>query len=112
MPRTPIAVQQPSDAGALLARTNGDAVNNHEMVNNGNTLLIIKNGGGASINVTLKYAADKYGRTGTKVVAVGTTEEKVLGPFTKDLYCQPDGKLQFDLSAATSVTIGAVSAHP
>lgn len=110
MPRTAIVVQQPTDAGILLTRSNGDATNNHDFVNNGSTLLVVKNGGGSSINVTFKYAADKFGRTGTKVVAVAATEEKVIGPFVPELYNQ-DGKVQFDLSAAASVTVAAVNAQ-
>jgi hypothetical protein len=110
MPRTTLAVQQPTDAGILLARANGDAANNHDFINNGSTLLVVKNGGGSSIDVTLKYATDKFGRTGTKVIAVAAAAEKVIGPFVPELYNQ-DGKLQFDLSAATSVTVAAVSAQ-
>lgn len=110
MPRTTIAVQSPTDAGILLVRTNGDATNNHDFINNGSTLLVVKNGGASSINVTLRFATDKFGRTGTRVVSVAATEEKILGPFLPELYNQ-DGKLQFDLSAATSVTVAAVSAQ-
>ena len=65
MPRTTIAVQTPTDAGLALTRTNGDMVNNHDFQNNGSTVLIVENGGEASIDVTLKYAADKFGRTGS-----------------------------------------------
>jgi hypothetical protein len=110
MPRTRIVVQQPTDLGALLVRTNGDAVNNHDFVNNGSTLLVVKNGGGASSNLTLKCAPDRFGRTLTKVIAIAAAEEKIIGPFVPDLYNQ-DGLLQFDLSVATSVTIAAVNAQ-
>jgi hypothetical protein len=111
VPRTTISVQQPTDAGSVLTRTNGDAANNHDFINNGNTVLIVKNGGGSSINVTVKFGSDKFGRTGTRVVAVAASEEKVIGPFVPELYNQSDGKVQFDLSAATSVTIAAVNAQ-
>lgn len=108
MPRTTLTVQQPTDAGVVMVRTNGDATNHHDFINNGNTTLIVKNGGGSSINVTLNYAADKYGRTGTKVVAVAAGAEKIIGPFVPELYNQ-DGKVQFDLSGATTVTVTAVN---
>lgn len=108
MPRTTIVVQQPTDIGILLARTNGDAVNNHDFINNGSTTLIVKNGGASSIDVTLKFAADKFGRTGTKVIAIAAAAEKVIGPFVPELYNQ-DGKVQFDLSAATTVTVAAIN---
>ncbi|OKP91846.1 hypothetical protein A3844_01660 [Paenibacillus helianthi] len=109
MPRTAITIQKPSDGGMVLARANGDATNNHEFINNGSTVLIVKNGGVSSIDVTLNFAADKYGRTGSKVVAVAASAEKVIGPFVKELYNQSDNKVQFDLSAAASVTVAALS---
>ena len=110
MPRTTLTVLQPTDAGVVLTRTAGDSVNNHDFPNNGATLLVVDNGGLSSINVTLNFAADKYGRTGSKIVAVAAGTEKVIGPFIPDLY-NHDGKVQFDLSDDDTVTVAAVNAQ-
>lgn len=106
MPRTQIPVDVTSDAGAAFAiDTAADTTNGNYFINSGNELLIVENTGGSSINVTLQFAADPYGRTGTKVVAVPAGSKKVLGKFPKYLYNQAGDQVWVDFSGPCNVCV-------
>jgi hypothetical protein len=109
MPRTRIAPNIATEAGALLTLVAADSVNHMEFLNNGNQVLRVKNGSAGSLNVTLRSAPDKFGRSLTKVVVVAATEDKAIGPFLPDLYNQSDNTVQVDFSASATITVGVLS---
>jgi hypothetical protein len=95
--------------------TDGDAFQN-----NGNVFLVVTNGSGSSINVTL----DAYPTGNTtvtpdglavadRVVAVPAAATRYIGPFPPSIYNRPsDGKARATCSAVTSVAITAVTMAP
>lgn len=95
--------------GVLLADVAADA-QGHKFLNDGRTKLVVKNGSGGSINVTVQ----SDGRTidgitlGSKVVAVGAGERKAIGPFPRETYNKKsgadEGYVLFSFSSITSVT--------
>lgn len=77
--------------------------------------LHVKNGSGASINVTItavKTSARVEGvgvvTVGNRVVAVPAGQERIIGPFT-EAYMSTDGNVTIGYSAITSVTAGVFS---
>lgn len=78
--------------------------------NNGKTFLIVTNGAGAPITVTVQtprtvdgLAVAEY----TNTVTNATTE--IFGPFPVDTFNQADGTVYVDWSSATSITFEAFS---
>lgn len=83
--------------------------------NDGNTFLIVTNGSGSSINVTVTVVngtfTNKQNGILTKsdlVVAVGAGATKYIGPFPTGVYCSTSGTTAVAYSSATSVTVGAI----
>lgn len=107
MARTPLATQTIVTAGIVPAYTNAN-VDGHSVANRGRTFLHVKNGSGASINVTLVTAATVGGRAvADDVVAVGAGAEKMIGPFDETVYNAASGVVNVDFSAVTTVTCAA-----
>jgi hypothetical protein len=110
MARTEIPVDVVSESGVdLLIDTVADALG-MQFSNSGRELLLVKNGGTASTNVTIDFKADGYGRDGSKVVAVAAGATKAIGTFWPELYNQGEKnqKVFVDFSAATSVTVAVI----
>lgn len=73
-----------------------------------NTFLVVKNGSGASINVTLSSYPDTtpYGATiPDHVVAVAAATERWI-PLNGSVFANPAGDVAITYSAAASVTVG------
>ncbi len=77
-------------------------------------MLLVKNGGGASINVTIPAFTTEADVAGAglipipdHVVAVGAGAEKLIGPFA-NAYRDADGTVTVDYSATASVTSAAI----
>lgn len=107
MPRVAIAVNDMPAYGAgldSLTWTDADATNNHEFVNDGKTLLLVRNRNAAGRTATIVSVADPLsGRTGDKVRTVAaTTGQSVAGPFEPRIWNQSDGKVQVNVSASAS----------
>ena len=86
------------------AAAGGDA-----FVNSGREYLHVKNGGGASIDVTVDSQAQcNQGYDHNAVVAVPASGERLIGPFPKARFNDANEKVQIAYSAVTSVTVAAV----
>jgi hypothetical protein len=107
MARTALTVQQVTRAG--LTPSYGAAnVDGHSLPNGGKELLHIKTGG-TSCNVTIQTPGSVDGQAiGDRVIAIGTSSERIIGPFPPDIYNQTSGEVYIDFSAVTAVTIAAL----
>lgn len=75
-------------------------------VNDGNTVLHVKNGGGSSINVTINSTRQcDQGFDHDLVVAVDAAAEQVIGPFSVARFGRSVG---ITYSGVTSVTVAVV----
>jgi hypothetical protein len=78
-----------------------------------NVRLMVRNGGGSSINVTInRYpATDPEGVAETAlVVAVANGAEKWIGPLGGSRFANPaNGNVEITYSAVTSVTVAAIA---
>lgn len=114
MPRTDLTVNNINadgiDPAALMAAANVDG---HAVANGaGDMFLVVTNGSGSSIDVTLITGAEFRGRAlADDVVAVPAGATRWIGGLAKDLYDQPSGadrgKVYVDFSAVATVTVGA-----
>lgn len=103
-----IAVLRPTYAGLTLT-TQAAAAGGDTLQNDGQTVLYVKNGGGASINVTLVPAATPDGLAfQNRVVAVGAGAERLIGPFPPVWFNNVDGQVAVTYSAVTSVVVAGI----
>jgi len=86
-----------------------DSANGNSFVNDGKTRLIVRNGGGSSINVTVTSPASPLTANEqlAKVTAVPAGEDRIFGPFKRAVF-NDDGAVIVDFSDDTSVTVAAV----
>lgn len=102
-----LTVQTPSLTGldpTLTAASGGG----DEFVNDGATVLHVKNGGGGSINVTVDSQTPcSQGFDHDVVVAVPAGAERLIGPFPQARFNDANGKAQVAYSGVTSVTVAA-----
>lgn len=104
------SVQVAAEGGVALSF--GAAAANDTFKNDGRTLLIVKNGSGSTVTVTVtaqKTSANVSGLGAvTKSDASGTVAdgaEKAFGPFPTRAYNDADGQAHIGYSATTSVTV-------
>jgi hypothetical protein len=73
--------------------------------------LLVRNGSGASITVTIAWPGNtKYGPANPDpTVAVPAGGDRLIGPFGNDLASSIDGLVAITYSAVTTVTVAAVS---
>ena len=113
MSQTALVIEKPGLVAAALTNAAADGVNGNFFINNGRTLLVIKNGGASSITATVTSVPDPYNRTGDVPVTVAAGAEMVVGPFEQTLFNQASGAgaggVLLAWSDATSVTVSAVS---
>lgn len=88
MPRVAVPVTQSSRAGTVLpAATTGDATNNHSVVNDGRVILMVKNTGATSRNITFALTTTVDGLAVTsRVEAIPAGETQLFGPFDPNSY--------------------------
>ncbi|MFG3476462.1 hypothetical protein ACGF3K_14520 [Streptomyces sp. NPDC047980] len=88
MPRVAVPVTQASRAGTVLpAATTGDATNNHSVTNDGRVILMVKNTGASSRNITFHTTVSVDGLTAaTRVEAIPAGETQLFGPFDPNTY--------------------------
>jgi hypothetical protein len=82
-----------------------------KFANTGKELLLVKNGSGAPITVTLVTAStsDPEGLAITdKTVVVGAGVTTAIGPFPQGIYNDADGNVNFSYSGVTSLTVKAL----
>lgn len=93
-----------------------DAANGNSFDNAGeNVVLIVKNGSGGDLTVTISTPGTVDGVALTdKAVVVTTAEERVIGPFPNSLYGQVDADnsideaVLVDFSTGTTVTMAVI----
>jgi hypothetical protein len=102
MPRTNVpvgsTVRTGTEIGSGGSEVTGDSTNNHEMVNDGKTFLLVRNADASPHNVTPKIAKTVDGVTPTSVArSVGASGHKILGPYPTAIYNTTAGKLDIDV---------------
>jgi len=107
MPKPALTTQQIAVAGIIPTYAAANAAG-QSVGNRGRTVVHVKNASAGSINVTFITPVTVGNRAVTDdVVAIGAASEKLIGPFDENAYNTPDGLLEFDFSAVTSVTVAA-----
>lgn len=113
MSQTLLTRQQSSLTDAAVTYNAVDGSNGNTFANNGNTLALIKNGGGSPITATFSSVPDQFGRTGDVAVTVAAGAERVVGPFPVALFNQTSGgnagNVNVSFSSGTSVTMALIS---
>jgi len=81
-------------------------VDGNSFPNNTKKVVYVNNASGGSINVTAvtPQVVDGNLAVADRVVAVPASTFRLIGPFDAAAYSQPDGKVNIDYSAVTSVT--------
>ena len=115
MARTNIPITElPFSGITQLSWTAGDATNDHVFINDGNTIIIVKNGGGGAVQVTVVEQPEpllgRSSATGTQL-SVDAGEEAVIGPLAAAGYNIKSGddvgKVYIDLDVDASVELVA-----
>ncbi|MBC7193861.1 hypothetical protein [Marinobacter sp.] len=89
----------------VAASAGGDS-----FVNDGKTVLHVKNGGASEITVTVNSQQPcNYGFDHDVTVAVPAGGERIIGPFRQDRFNNSDGQVMVSYSAVTSVTVAAIA---
>jgi len=71
--------------------------------------LYVKNGGASPITVTVITPGAVDGLAIADLpVTVTNAQERMIGPFPKELYNQPDNTVHVNFSDVTSVTVAAI----
>lgn len=110
MARTVLAAQQIVATGLEPVYTAANA-DGHFFENDGNTILHVKNGSGADVDVTLQTPATQGGlAVAEQVVTVTAGEERFIGRLLPALYNRPTGgadagKVYVDFEAVDTVTV-------
>lgn len=104
-----INVQKASLTGvtpALVAATAGG----DKFYNNGDTVLHVKNGGGAPITVTVAATAKcSHGSLHDSVSSIAAGATAQIGPFPQARFNGIDGKISITYSGVTTVTVAATT---
>lgn len=114
MARTALVPTDTADEGAVVTFTAANAAG-HSIPGGGDTILLVNNASGGSINVTVQTPATEDGlAVADQVVAVGAGVIKSIGRFKPTLYDRPSGGadpglVYVDFSAVATVTVAAVN---
>lgn len=104
MTRTSLSYQQIVRTGLEETYAAVDASNGNQFQNDGRMFLLVKNGGGAPITVTITTPTTVDGlAVADQTVTVTNGEQRMIGPFPPNLY-NTDGYVYVDYSSGTSVT--------
>jgi len=105
-----IAKQQSKVQGTVI--TYGAAAAGDKVKPDSDAVLLVKNGAGAPINVTIVVPGnDKYSQPRPDVVtAVAAGAETAFGPFPDDLADPTDGLVAVNYSSLTTITRAYVGA--
>lgn len=103
-----LSVQQLTSAG-VTPTFGAAAAGGDKFANNGRTFLVVKNGGGSEVTVTLdsKKNCDQ-GFDHNIQVAVAAGAEKWIGSLEPNRFNNSSGEVEASYSAVTSVTVAAV----
>lgn len=93
-----------AEAALAAAASGGD-----EFANTGQELLLVNNGSGAPITVTIVTQQSVDGlAVADKTVAVAAGELWVVGPFPTPIYNDGDNLVQLTYSTETDLTVGVL----
>lgn len=117
MARVDLTVSQMDfDTGLVLSTTAGDATDHHSFTNaSGDVFIYVNNGSGGSLTVTALTPQTVTSASLTvedREYTVANGAVKFIGPFPTATFNQSDGKVYFNLSADTSVTLMAIKHGP
>lgn len=117
MPRTALSAQDLGQyaAGAALTLNAVDQPNGNTFPNDGKTFLMVTNGSGGSLTVTVTGATTpdrSYGQTVTKTYAPANGARWLIGPFSPAVFNQSTGLVNVDWSTGSSVTCAVVTYTP
>ena len=112
MPYTALTVTTSPAWGAGLADAGFEAVdqaNGNNFTNDGRTVLLVNNGSGADLDVTINAPAGPHtvNKAQTKVLTIANGDIGVLGPFAPEIFDNA-GVVEVDWESGTSVTAAAV----
>jgi hypothetical protein len=95
-------------AGALLTAVSLNTAG-ISIPDDGRTMLVVVNGAGAPINVTIKTtrALPDGAALPDRVIAVTNATAKLLGPFLPSTHAQASGGIHIDFSSITTITVYA-----
>ena len=96
-------VQKIDDISFTLVVAADDA----QFLNDGQTVLIVQNGGVGVETITAISVADQFGRSLDLDVTPTNAKESIAGPFRKSIYNQSDGYVHLDTADAT-LSVAAV----
>ena len=114
MARTAIPLTESAKWGAGtgdITWTAGDAANDMQFANTGNEVLLVKNGSGGGIAVSIPRVAN-YRTTEVTTASgdtVGAAKEQAFGPFDPSVFNQSGGVVHIDLTTDTSLEFAVVS---
>lgn len=113
MARTTLAAQDVLSTG-LAPVYSAANVDGHSIANSGKEILVVKNGGGTSINVTVQTAALVSGlAVADQVVSVPAGGERMIGRLSTSAFNRAasdtdPNTVYVDFSAITSVTVALI----
>lgn len=108
MPRTALTPQVITTAG-LVATLGAANAAGHSIVNSGNSFVVVANGAGAPINVTIQTPAVVLGEpVAERVVSVTNGTTAWIGPFPPATFNQTDGTVYVDFSDVGTITCAAI----
>jgi len=85
------------------------AAGGDEFPNTGKELVVIKNGGGSGITLTVTTTLTVDGEpVDDKEITVGAGETHLLGPWPGNIYSDNDGKVSLGYSDNTSVEVAVI----
>lgn len=106
MPRTTLTPQLVTRVGLTPLLVAADQPNGHQFQNTGAELLHIKTTTtGTTVTILTPGTVDGLAVADLAVV-LGTSTERLIGPFPPGIYNQPDNNVYVDLTVGTGVTIG------
>jgi hypothetical protein len=110
MARTAIAPQvvAPNGGGGLTGVA-PDTGNGNKFLNDGRTSVIIQNGSGATITVTVTAVACTHGRAVNLVFTIAAGKQGFIRDLEPALFNQSDGTVSIDFSASASVLVSVSS---
>ncbi len=112
--RTALPVTFASHAGTTISLSGCDLVNGNAFLNNGPTVLLVRNTGASPVTLTIRTNDIVDGdlivpnRTVSIPVSTAASPIEMLGTFLTDIYNQIDGTVFLDCSAALSIAVLAI----
>jgi hypothetical protein len=106
MARQAMVVQEVTRSGLTPAYTAAH-VDGFAIPNSGKEMIHVKTGGtGATVTFTTTQVIDGLA-VADRAIVLGTSQDRMFGPFPPSIYNQADGTLWVDFSSTATVTIGA-----